>query len=160
MPETVAPPPPLVIDTNVVLALWLFADPALSTLRAAIETGRFTLLSRADALTELALVLDYPRFGLDAGARETILAHYRRWLHCLPLPSAAQTVELAGLPACADRDDQKFIEIAYLGGAAQLLTRDRQLLRIGRKRQLKARFQTLSPEAFIQAMPPASAAVA
>lgn len=151
--ETHLLPTKLVIDTNVVLALWMFGDPGLNRLRLAIETGRYALLSRADALTELGLVLAYPQFGLSSTAQETVIARYRRHLHCLPALSADEMNELARLPQCADADDQKFIEIAWLGGASQLLTRDRQLLKTGRKRVLKARFETLSPEAFVQRSP-------
>lgn len=145
-------PARLVIDTNVVLALWLFVDPALDDLRRAIEAGHYLLLSRDDALTELALVLAYPQFGQQATQRQAILARYRRHLHCLSAPTDEEQAELARLPQCADGDDQKFIEIAWLGGAGQLLTRDRQLLKTGRKQVLKTRFQTQSPEAFL---PPA-----
>lgn len=140
----------LVLDSNVVLALWLFEDPALQALRDAVEAGRFALLSRDDALTELALVLAYPQFAADAARREAILQRYRNLLHCLPVADSALADELAKLPLCADEDDQKFLEIAWQGEAAVLLTRDRQLLKSGRRRIYRERFLSLRPEDFIR----------
>ena len=45
--------PRLVLDTNTVLALWMFRDPKLEALRGWIESGRCRLFSREDALEEL-----------------------------------------------------------------------------------------------------------
>ncbi|MDA0234164.1 MAG: PIN domain-containing protein, partial [Proteobacteria bacterium] len=62
-PSSQAPlPPTLVLDTNTVLALWMFRDPALEALRAWIDAGSCRLVSRADALEELRRVLAYAQF--------------------------------------------------------------------------------------------------
>lgn len=138
--------PVLVLDTNTVMALWLFADPALAPLRAWLEAGRATLLSRADCLDELAMVLGYTQFGLAMPAREALLAAYRaRLLLVEPTISPSQS-----LPRCRDADDQKFAETARDGHADYLLTRDKALLRLGRHRLCRELFETLTPEAFCQ----------
>lgn len=137
--------PRLVLDTNTVLALWLFADPALRALSACIEAGEVVLYSRADALEELRRVLDYPQFGLEAGARQALLEAYRQ--RVAPCPPAA--ADAATLPLCRDRDDQKFLEIARDAGATHLITRDRLLLKLARHRLVRERFRILTPERLI-----------
>jgi putative PIN family toxin of toxin-antitoxin system len=132
----------LVLDTNTVLALWLFADPTLRPLQACIEAGEVALYSRADALEELRRVLDYPQFGLEAGARQALLEAYRQ--RVTPCPPAAG--DATALPLCRDRDDQKFLEIARDAGATHLITRDRLLLKLARHRLVRERFRILTPE--------------
>ncbi len=139
----------LVLDTNTVLALWLFRDPALGTLRAAIENGEYSLHSRDDALEELRCVLAYPRFEAPALDQQALQDAYRRLLEPAPHTTSLATGAADALPACRDPDDQKFLEIARDCGASHLLTRDKALLRLARHRLVRERFHILSPEAFV-----------
>ena len=50
------------------------------------------------------------------------------------------------LPACLDRDDQKFLETARDGAARLLVTRDKLLLKLARRAVIAARFAILTPE--------------
>ena len=50
----------LVIDTNIVLDLWLFEDPATIPLRAALQSGAISHLATASMRDELERVLTYP----------------------------------------------------------------------------------------------------
>jgi putative PIN family toxin of toxin-antitoxin system len=136
--------PRLVLDTNTVLALWLFRDPALARLGTLAGAGRLTLLTRGDALEELRRVLAYRQFALDATTQAALLADYR--LRATRLPDAAPTP--LPLPPCRDPDDQKFLEIARDGAALALLTRDKALLRLARHRLIRARFAILTPESW------------
>ncbi len=139
--------PRLVLDTNTVLALWMFRDPALAALRDWIEAGRCRLYSRADALEELRRVLAYRQFGLDGPTQAHILDAYRgRTLDaadCAPPPAAS-----SALPRCQDEDDQKFLEIARTSTADALLTRDKALLRLHRHRALRDHCRIERPESF------------
>lgn len=137
-----APGATLVLDTNTVMALWMFRDPGLVLLRARIETGCWPLASRADALEELALVLAYRQFGLDEATRTDILAGYAARVRNTVTPGDAS----APLPKCRDRDDQKFLEIARDAGAAILVTRDKALLRLARHRLVRDLFAIMTPE--------------
>ncbi|MDD5295862.1 MAG: putative toxin-antitoxin system toxin component, PIN family [Rhodocyclaceae bacterium] len=137
----------LVLDSNVVLALWVFSDPALSALRRACEAGEFVLLGNEACRVELERVLAYPEFKLGAEAAAAILAAYRARLERVP----EQPGQAFPLPKCRDRDDQKFLELAREGGADYLLTRDRALLKLARKKILHGRFAILTPEKFLQA---------
>jgi putative PIN family toxin of toxin-antitoxin system len=139
-------PARIVLDTNAVLALWMFRDPRLAVLRDWIEAGACTLVSREDALAELQHVLAYPRFGLGEDARHALLADYRGRIEILPETSGNDG---CALPACRDGDDQKFLEIAFDAAASHLLTRDKLLLQAGRHRLLRGRYQVLTPERFI-----------
>ncbi|TAH45061.1 MAG: PIN domain-containing protein [Betaproteobacteria bacterium] len=197
----------LVLDTNTVLALWLFRDPGLSALDALIDGGTLALYSRADALEELRRVLAYAQFGVDPDTQARLLEAYRGRVTRLPTlappepaaasadgsaprrptessppparsiasgsslwtapslsnapslsPAAPASSKAAMLPACRDRDDQKFLEIAAQAPATHLLTRDKALLKLARHRLLRGRFAILTPERFLAAMPPGSAA--
>ncbi len=132
---------PIVLDTNTVMALWLFEDPALAPLRAWLAGGDAALLSREDALEELRRVLAYTQFGCPQARQQAILADYRAQLSTPAAPPA-----VAELPRCRDRDDQKFLEIAGTSAARWLLTRDKALLRLNRHRLLRGRFMVLTPE--------------
>jgi len=141
---TLPPRHRLVLDSNIVLALWMFRDPALAALRAQVEAGGVELLSRNDALEELTRVLAYRQFALDRAIQARLLADYQERITRLPAAEPAA----APLPLCRDPDDQKFLEIARDGGANALLTRDKALLRLARHRLIRPRFAILTPEAW------------
>lgn len=133
-----------VLDTNTVLALWLFADPGLAHLLAAIEADTYELLTRHDALDELRCVLAYRQFGLTPARRAEIFEAYAG--RCSLVASSAS--DAVALPNCRDPDDQKFLEIARDGGASRLITRDKVLLKLNRHRLIRPLFVIMTPEAF------------
>ncbi|KON81829.1 putative toxin-antitoxin system toxin component, PIN family [Azoarcus sp. PA01] len=150
------PCPRIVLDTNTVMALWLFEDPALRRLRDAIEGCDFALVTRGDALDELRHVLAYRQFGVAAERQAAILAGYAARVTLLPDRDAPVGVDgpaqaLPALPLCRDRDDQKFLEIARDGQASHLVSRDKALLKLNRHRLLRPLFAVLTPENFAQA---------
>lgn len=145
--------PALVLDTNTVLALWMFRDPALTTLREWIEAGNCRLFSREDALEELRQVLAYRQFGLDEVPQRSIHQTYRSNLTNWSDPTdGTSTRELVALPNCRDTDDQKFLEIAIKAQATHLVTRDKALLKLARHRSIRNRFAILTPEHLLAAM--------
>jgi len=150
------PPLRLVLDTNTVMALWFFEDPALARLGRLLDETRPILITRADALEELRRVLAYRQFGIDAPRQDAILSAYsaRATLVATLSPASESTIPGAALPACRDSDDQKFLEIARDGGATHLVSRDKALLRLGRHRLIRPLFAILSPEALVASLPP------
>ncbi len=118
----------LVLDTNVVLDLVVFNDPGAGSLRAAIESGRVALVTSADCLAELRRVLAYPKFALEAAAREAAC----RWFeaHAGIVPATAPHPPL---PRCSDPDDQKFLDLAWTSRADFLVTKDKALLGLARR---------------------------
>ena len=133
---------PVILDTNVVLSLWMFEDPALVRLRAAVESGALRPFSREDCLGELVRVLAYSQFAQAPERQAEIAAVYRaRCTLVEPVEPAA-----CELPNCLDRDDQKFLELARDSSARALLTRDKLVLKLGKRPVIAARFAILTPE--------------
>ncbi len=133
----------LVLDTNTVMALWLFEDPALARLRAVIETGPVPLATRADALEELRRVLAYRQFAVEPSRQRTLFETYAARCRTITTDPRIEPP----LPQCRDADDQKFLEIARDAGATHLVSRDKALLRLGRHRLIRPLYAILTPEA-------------
>jgi putative PIN family toxin of toxin-antitoxin system len=113
-----------VLDTNIVLDLWVFDEPQASALRKSVETGSTQWLATAAMREELARVLAYPQIVKRLTARalhaENVLAHFDRHAQ---LQSDAPKAPYA----CKDADDQKFIDLAVAHTAA-LHSKDTQVL--------------------------------
>lgn len=150
----------VVLDTNVVMALWHFGDPALARLRGFCSEPGVRLLCRSDSLGELRRVLAYAQFGIDPARAATILADYAARCESLPEPDEGALAEEIALPRCRDRDDQKFLAIAWLGRAGLLLTRDKLVLKLARKPPFRERMRIMTPERFEQELRTVSAAAA
>ena len=118
--------PRAVIDTNVLLDFWVFDDPAARPLRDAVESGRVNALRSGDSVDELTRVVMREKFALATEARFAILRHWDR------LATAIERVYPAPL-ACSDRDDQKFLDLAYTARADWLVTKDKALLKLARR---------------------------
>ena len=113
-----------VLDTNIVLDLWVFDDPASNALRDALDSADTRWLATAAMREELARVLDYPHIARRLNARgqsmHAVLALFDRHAQLQPeAPKAPYT--------CKDADDQKFIDLAVQHGAA-LHSKDAQVL--------------------------------
>jgi uncharacterized protein len=115
----------VVLDTNVVLDLLHFEDPRLRPLGEALARGALAACADARTLGELERVLAYPSFKLDAARQQALLARYRTQVCLVP-----ETPGAPPLPRCADREDQKFLELAARADAAWLVSRDKQLLQL------------------------------
>lgn len=98
-----------VLDTNIVLDLWVFDEPKAEALRTSLESGSTQWLATAAMREELARVLAYPQIVKRLTARalpaDTVLAHFDR--HAQLQPDAPKAPY-----ACKDADDQKFIDLA------------------------------------------------
>jgi len=140
------PAKPIVIDTNVLLDLFVFHDPRWAALLAAIESGELTALTRADCRDEYLAVLRYPHLPLDEAGRAQAASRFDTLLRLVAPDSKA-----VRLPVCTDRDDQKFMELARDAGAAILITKDKALLKLGRKTAQAGLFRIMLPEAWLEA---------
>jgi uncharacterized protein len=131
----------VVLDTNVLLSLFVFADSRYAPLRGRLESGEWQALTDERCLREFRRVLAYPMFSLEAAAQEKAYAAYRALADLVP----AATEPLA-LPKCMDPDDQKFLEVARDGDAQWLVTSDKALLKLARRRKLAHLFGIITPE--------------
>lgn len=121
----------LILDTNIVIDLLHFADPATVWLNEALAAGRVRCHATQECIDELASVLPRPQFRLDAAAVERILERYRALVTLVDV-SPLDTAVIDAIPRCRDRDDQKFLVLAAAVQADLLITRDRELLRLAR----------------------------
>ena len=139
----------LVLDTNVWIDWLLFDDPAIAPLKAACQVGHIQIVTNATCLDELNKALAYPEFGLDDARRKKHLAEVDR---CIIRHSDERSTPPSALPRCSDPDDQKFLELARDAQADWLLTKDKALLRLGKKRLLTAGFRVGTPWQWIDAV--------
>jgi len=139
-----------VLDTNVCLDLFVFDDPQCASLLAAAHAGEIALVTREDCRTEWQAVLAYPQLKLSQQQRTRAADAFDRWMHCVP--SANLHADAPVLPRCRDRDDQKFVELAYQAGAVALLTRDDELLRLARRAKRDFQFAILPPALWREAL--------
>ena len=123
--------PLAVLDTNVVLDLFVWNNPEADPLRIALRNGQIRCISDPDCLDELARVLTYPKLGLDDPAQRSIHADYAALCTIVPNEPPAHASPI--LPRCSDRDDQKFLTLAVRTQANFLLTRDLALLKMAKR---------------------------
>lgn len=140
----------VVLDTNVIMAFWHFCDPKLMSLLSWLESRQSVLLTRESCLHELERVLAYVQFRIEPAEQARILVDYRARTECLADANEAQLLAAQSLPRCRDKDDQKFIELAWDGEAHLLVTRDKLLLGMARRMPLRERTNILTPERLIK----------
>lgn len=136
--------PRVVLDTNTVLSALLFAQGRLVPLRVAWQSGALTPLLCAQTVEELLCVLAYPKFKLTPEDRDELLADY------LPFGEVvAPWKKSPAVPACRDKHDRVFLELALVGAAEWLVTGDQDLLSLGRQ----VKFRIITPVAAIGLLP-------
>ena len=121
-----ASPPRLVLDTNVLLDLWVFDDMRARPLRAALEAHRIAALRNGASVDEFTQVILRERFKLSTERRFDILRQWDRIACDVPQVVKAPIV-------ASDPDDQMFLDLAYSAPADCLVTRDKALLRLARR---------------------------
>ncbi len=119
-----ADPLTLVIDTNVVLDLFIYQDPATVPLRERLADPAVRWLATPVMREELRRVLAYPHVVRQMEARtrnaEAVLAAFDARVQIVDTaPKAPYT--------CKDGDDQKFIDLAVAHTAA-LISKDKAVL--------------------------------
>ena len=113
--------PPIVIDTNIVLDLFVFNDAATPLLKARLAAGELDWLATVPMRIELARVLAYPqivpRLAFYQLSADAVLAAFDQHTRVVEVaPKASVT--------CSDADDQKFIDLA-VAHKAMLLSKDK-----------------------------------
>ncbi len=113
-----------VLDTNIVLDVFLFADPAAQPLREALAQAHIRWISTAPMREELARILGYPHIAKR-------MAFYQRsfedLLHAYDTHSHPVEVAPRAPLRCKDPDDQRFIDLALVHQAG-LLSKDHAML--------------------------------
>lgn len=119
----------LVLDTNIVLDLFVFRDPAALPVLAQLQSARLLWLATQPMRDELERVLGYPQivprlafYGLPP---QEVLQGFDTHARIVPVPARADI-------RCKDEDDQKFVDLAVAHGSL-LLSKDRALLCMARR---------------------------
>ena len=120
---------PIVIDTNIILDLFVFGDPATVPLRQQLDAGELGWVATQPMRDELERVLAYPqivpRMDFYGRSAAEVLGHFDRLVRLVEV--AAKTTAI-----CKDADDQKFIDLAVAHGA-RLLSKDRAVICIKKR---------------------------
>jgi putative PIN family toxin of toxin-antitoxin system len=121
---------PLVLDTNVVLDIWLFGDVSAAPLREPLARGELRWIATAAMRSELLHVLAYANLVAQAAARgrtpQEVLDSFDRHASLVEEPGTA------ALLRCRDLDDQKFIDLA-VAHRAVLVSKDKAVLALRRR---------------------------
>jgi predicted nucleic acid-binding protein len=141
--------PAVVLDTNAVLDWLVFRHPACAdwTRRFADRSARW--IASAAMRTELAHVLGRP--VLDAWCPEPA-AVWDSWDRLAEILDPSPAAPVAGRPRCTDPDDQKFVDLALAHGARWLVSRDRAVLKLGRRTRSLG-LEVLTPDAWAVSFP-------
>ena len=113
-----------VLDTNIVLDLFVFNDPATLPLRQLIEASAIRWIATTAMRGELERVLGYahigPRLAFHQITPADVLAQFDRHAQMEPAAPRASAI-------CKDPDDQPFIDLA-VAHKATLLSKDNAVL--------------------------------
>ena len=114
----------VVLDTNIVLDLWLYKDAATPALLNALEEKSVQWLATQIMRDELERVLAYThivkRLAFSQLKAEDILAQFDAHVQLMPVAVKAMFM-------CKDGDDQKFIDLA-VQHQTQLISKDKAVL--------------------------------
>lgn len=121
-----------VLDTNIVLDLFLFQDPRTDSLRQAITQGRITWIATQHMRNELERVLTYSHIAAKLDfykkSNDDILQQFD--CHAQITSDSASKAPYI----CKDADDQVFIDLAhtlarqYPGQQIHLFSKDKAIL--------------------------------
>jgi putative PIN family toxin of toxin-antitoxin system len=135
----------LVLDTNVWLDWLVFDDASIKPIQNLVEAGKAEIIIDPECDAELVRVLAYPlqKWTLDSEARTDCIRRFR-------IVARRVIAAPAGiLPECRDPDDQKFLLLAAGCEAYCLITKDRALLKLARRRY-DLPFHIVTPAKFPQ----------
>ena len=126
---TEAPRQTVVIDTNIILDIFVFADAAAKPVKQALEAGELDWIATRPMRDELERVLGYPqiapRLAYYCLTANDVLASFDRHARLLDIAAKARL-------NCSDPDDQKFIDLA-VAGQTLLLSQDQHVLSMSKR---------------------------
>lgn len=122
-------PARVVLDTNIVLDMFVFDDTAASALLQSLRQGALQWIGTPAMRMELERVLAYPHIARRLQQRQLtaldVLQQFDALVTVLPVAAKAAYT-------CKDRDDQPFIDLA-LAYQAALLSKDHAVLCMARR---------------------------
>ena len=127
--NAVTEPITLVLDTNILLDVWVFGDVAAAPLIAGLPLGRWRWLATGPMREELARVLAYPQIVKSLAhhriAPADVLGRFDAHAEMVAVAPKARVT-------CKDPDDQKFVDLA-VAYQAILLSKDQAVLSMAKR---------------------------
>ncbi|QWE20035.1 putative toxin-antitoxin system toxin component, PIN family [Polynucleobacter sp. AP-Kolm-20A-A1] len=118
----------VILDTNVLLDLFVFNDFRALHLKEALLARHISALATPKTLEEFADVISRPLFSLDQTAQEKI---FTQWSS---LAKIIGDEDLQNSPwQCQDPDDQVFLDLAYTHKPCTLVSKDNEVLKFASK---------------------------
>ncbi len=114
----------IVLDTNILLDLFVFNDFRAIHLKEALVTGNVTALATPNTLEEFADVISRPLFSLDQAAQEKMMLQWSGLAKII----ADDTLSTSPWK-CQDPDDQVFLDLAYTNKPCTLISKDNEVLK-------------------------------
>ena len=119
----------VVLDTNIVLDLFVFNDAKTASLKQALESGPHQWIATQPMRDELERVLAYPqivpRLAFYQLTANDVLAQFDKF-------AQLEAVALKASVTCKDPDDQKFIDLAVVEKSL-LLSKDNAVLSMAKR---------------------------
>jgi predicted nucleic acid-binding protein len=120
--------PTVVLDTNILLDIFYFADPSVSALNQALLAGELRAVMHPLIWEEFEEVLARKPFAQNPLEIEALRIHQTLfiWQEITAPPCGVR---------CIDPDDQLFVELSVQEAPCLLITKDTDLLRLSKRLQ-------------------------
>ena len=119
---------PVVLDTNILLDIFVFNDERALHLKKALFDKTRHFVASQKTIEEFADVISRPLFKLDEEAQAAILAQWQS------IAERRDDSNVAPAPwKCQDPDDQIFLDLAYQLRPTILISKDNAVLQIARR---------------------------
>lgn len=114
-----------VLDTNILLDLFVFHDPRVQDLKEAMLDQQIQVVSSQRTVAELKEVIARPLFALESGTQKMIMAQWQS------VSVFHDDSDLTPAPwICEDTDDQVFLDLAFQFRPAVIMSKDNALLKL------------------------------
>jgi uncharacterized protein len=131
----------LVLDTNVWLDWLLFIDPDAIRIQQALSAIPHRLIATEQTAGELFEVLKRPALARPEKTFAAMQSQYQQSVTMLDTAPPTQRSVLR----CSDPDDQKFIDLALAHPSSVLLSKDKAVLKLGRRLKQQPSTQICHP---------------
>ena len=115
----------VVLDTNVLLDIFVFNDFRAIHLKQALIDRQVDTLATSKTLEEFADVISRPLFCLEQEVQDRILSQW----HSIARVLDDETLLIAPWQ-CQDPDDQVFLNLAYTAKPSLLISKDNEVLKL------------------------------
>lgn len=114
---------PIILDTNILLDIFVFEDTRASQLRNAILNRQIMTYSSQATIEELADVISRPLFSIEDQRQTEIILQWQA------VSQSMNEAQIGVAPwKCRDPDDQIFLDIAFTVRPSILISKDHELL--------------------------------